>query len=92
MSTLDAAIRAKLDETRAYMNGYYDLPNAGEMLAAIEAVLGKHEPVSNEAWASSAPAIVCSCSPGEDDHYDEPYPCPTVRAIAEKLGVEVERG
>lgn len=89
MTDLDAAIREWLrpvptvDEWGEWMHRTH---------GALTAVLDLHRPVSNEAWASSTPSIVCSCSPGEDDHFDEPYPCREVRAIAEKLGVEVDRG
>lgn len=81
MSTLDAAIRAKLDETRAYMDGYYDLPNAEEMLAVIDAVLGLHPTIED----GVNPPHCAHCGVREIE------PCPTKRAIAEKLGVEVER-
>lgn len=63
--------------------------------ATVETLLDLHEPVSNEEWApgSREHRTVCGeCSPGEDDYYDRPYPCRTVRAIAEKLGVEVPDG
>jgi hypothetical protein len=60
---------------------------------ALLAVLDLHQPMSNKGWAPGRSEVrdVCQqCSPGEDDRYDRPWPCSTVRAIAEKLGVEVD--
>jgi hypothetical protein len=84
---IDAAIRAKLSPVYTppwAMRQYRD---------ALAAALDLHQPTSNEAWAPGRSEVrdVCrECSPGEDDHYDQPWPCATVRAIAKALGIEVE--
>ena len=93
MSDLDAAIRAKLDEWQqfrrqdgAIAEGYgYD-----EMAAAIVAVLDRHKPAGDEHFAASFAGCCAVC--GTYYEYPVAYRCPTVRAIAEKLGVEVDRG
>ena len=97
MTDLDEAIRAKLvgfsndaclggcgcEESRCGVYGF------DEMRAGLVAVLGEHKPLPDEVGVSET-GLICSCLPdGSDPYVTHDYPCPTVRAIAEKLGVEV---
>ena len=97
MSDLNAAIRAKLasffneaclggcgcEESRCDVYGF------DEMRDAIVAVLGEHKPLPDEVGVSET-GLICGCLPdGSDPYVAHDYPCLTVRAIAEKLGVEV---
>lgn len=88
MTDLDAAIRARLvlhdsgEATVLDMRCAYDCETTQ---AALLAVLDLHHP--DDCGDCSA------CTRWEDDmvaHAME-YPCPTLRAIAEKLGVEAPR-
>ncbi len=92
MTDLDAAIRARLDKFDASMDATGSLWGAGEMRAAIEAVLDLHSPcrgVHVELGTYGCKAPECQTKRG---HVAFTYPCPTVRVIAEKLGVEVDGG
>ena len=77
---LDAAIRGAI----AYEQGV-------SLRQALLAVLDLHKRMSNEAWTgrSESRTVCAECTPGEDDHYDVPDPCPTTLAIAKALGLEV---
>lgn len=87
MNGLDVAIRAKLDAAVEQMRqNDDDLPGFTALCdatATIEAVLDLHALMGNPGpwrWCRH-----CCDSMGEPVN----YPCPTVRTIAEKLGVEV---
>jgi hypothetical protein len=81
---LGQAIRARLDATteRAY-------PEMQAMRDALLAVLDLH--IKAEAGLFVAPGPLCQYCYGEiggTDPEDGAWPCPTVRRIAEKLGIE----
>lgn len=89
---LDAAIIAKLDGwlddiCGAWRDGCVveDHDYAIRMRAAVVAVLGLHKPVEGDHYKP----IVCGCALEDDTAVMWEYPCPTARAIAENLGVEV---
>ncbi len=75
-------------------------PPPGPRNAALLAVVELHAPETEHSWelyrarwmperAPSGP--LCSqCSAGYE--HQVPYPCRTVRTIAEQLGIEVDRG
>lgn len=86
MIDLDAAIRAKLaaDDARVSDEIYWDAYRD-----AVLAVLDLHQPPD----VLLEPLFKRYCATcGAYYEYPTLYPCPTVRALAEKLGVEVERG
>ena len=81
MSDLASALIAKYDAEHedAYWLGR----------AILEVVLERHKPIEG----TRHKPIVCGCALEADDPYAAwEYPCPTMRAIAEKLGVEVPHG
>lgn len=82
MSDPDAAIRTRLDEYDDSMTRTGSLWGADEMRNALLAVLVAHERDSR--------GHCTECRESGPGHEAEsvPYPCPTVLAIAEKLGVE----
>lgn len=96
MSDLDAAIRAKLagffndaclggcgcEESRCDVQGF------DEMRDAALAVLDLHKP-GPALEASDGPVCTAVDCQSRRRFFAVAYPCPTVRAIAEKLGVEV---
>lgn len=90
MTDLAEKIRERLDAAPDTADGILG------MQAALSAVLELHVPVSlapsSEFWSRESASACVECSPGEDDHYDVHWPCPIVRAIAAKLGIEVDRG
>lgn len=92
MTDLDAVIRARLHQDRPYVTegaGRYGRNAADTWHEALLAVLDLHKPVpvSHPLNPNLANCAVCMdigpeiCSPVG-------YPCDTVEAIAEKLGVE----
>lgn len=64
-------------------------PGCDEMRAAIEAALDLHPPYTDHTFG-----VRCNTCASREAYPNgvavmEPWPCPTRRAIAEKLGVEV---
>lgn len=86
MPDLDAVIRARLDEFDDSMGRTGSLWGAEEMRAALLAVLDAHEP------EGVAPTRCSQCLDGGPGYEAEPaeWPCPTVQAIAQALGVEAK--
>lgn len=87
MSELDAAIRQWVTEG----SEYEDLPTSwAKVTGALLATLDLHQPCDAEQIEPGGGAIwgkACvECGSGSIGS----WPCPTVRAIAEKLGVEVD--
>jgi hypothetical protein len=82
VTDLDAAIRERLalDE-----DGHYFRYDSEMIQRAVLAVLDLHRPI--EGRYAGVPA--CSCLPDpSDEAVAHEWPCPTVLAIAEKLGIE----
>ena len=94
MTDLDAAIRAKLADRPALEASELPGERARDVngwishaTQAIEAVLDEHKPM--DGWDTDS--LVCTCLPDYDDTYmAHAYPCPSLRALAGKLGVEVD--
>lgn len=93
---LDTAILAKLDGWLDDTCGVWDNgcavddhDHAIRMRAAIEAVLDRHKPRTAVEGPLEGKPICDECSDGTNEWLAAAGPCPTVRAIAEKLGVEV---
>lgn len=91
---LDAAIRAKLagDHPIGHCPGCEsgdpcDVELGNAAARAVVAVLDRHQPGEG---VPSKP-VVCGCSVEGDEFTMWQYPCPTVRAIADKLGVDRDR-
>jgi hypothetical protein len=64
---------------------------ASVIAGSLHAVLELHKPrIAVEGTLEGKP-ICDECSDGTDEFLARDYPCPTVRAIAKELGVEVER-
>lgn len=89
---LDAAIRAKLASWGDDPCGYATCVVVGwsEMRAAIVAVLDLHKPRTAVEGPLEGKPICDECSDGTNEWLATADPCPTKRAIAEKLGVEVD--
>jgi hypothetical protein len=86
VSDLDAAIRAKLAVDQ---DSYYFEYDCEMIQGAMFAALDQHQPVEGDEPGD----IMCSCNPRPDDPYVAyAYPCPTVKAIATALGIEVDGG
>lgn len=99
VTDLDAAIRARLgqldeDLIPAIPYGPVEVP-----IAALTAVLDLHRQAYALVWdvprsPSGEPRLEphpwCVCQEHDGMTDEERWPCPTVRAIAEKLGVEVD--
>lgn len=83
MPDLDAAIRRQIDyavqEIKGGDPGGFTIMAADELETAVLAVLDLHADIEEGDGTHCA-----HCGPSEI------YPCPTKRAIAEKLGVEVD--
>ena len=91
MTDLDAAICAKLASWGDDPCGYATCVVVGwsEMRAALVAVLDRHKPRTAVKGPLEGKPICDECSDGTNEWLATADPCPTVRAIAEKLGVEV---
>lgn len=91
MSELDAAIRAKLASWGDDPCGYATCVVVGwsEMRAAIVAVLDRHKPRTAVEGPLEGKPICDECSDGTNEWLATADPCPTLRVIAEKLGVEM---
>lgn len=92
MSNLDAQIRAKVTHPPTVTSEGAGAARANEWAsqasAALLAALELHKPTEGRDGA-----IACSCMPDSSDpYYSFTYPCPTLRGIAEKLGIEVDHG
>lgn len=94
MSELDAAIRAKLASWGDDPCGYATCVVVGwsGIRAAIVAVLDRHKPRTAVEGPLEGKPICDGCSDGTNEWLATADPCPTKRAIAEKLGVEVGGG
>lgn len=87
---LDAAIRARLGEFDASMDATGSLWGVEEMRAALLAVLELHDAVDVEQVEPDGGAVWGNVCVECGTESLGSYPCPTVRAIAEELGVEVD--
>lgn len=88
---LDAAIRAKLAEWQKFRRRDGTIAEGygfDEMCAAIVAVLDLHKPRTAVEGPLEGKPICDECSDGTNEWLATADPCPTKRAIAEKLGVE----
>ena len=96
-ANLDTAVRAKLDDWLGDICGAWDNGCAIDehdhtirMRAAIVAVLDLHKPRTAVEGPLEGKPICDECSDGTNEWLATADPCPTKRAIAEKLGVEVD--
>jgi hypothetical protein len=78
----DTAIRARLDELERRMD-HGNERLVGDLLGAVRAVLDVHEP-REVGWRDEDTSHICT-----QCYYNNVYPCPTVREVAGKLGVEM---
>lgn len=84
MTGLDQVIRARLDAITERNH-----PEMQSMRDALVAVLDLHPAVDD----GSGHLQVCGACTDPEEGWDRialPHPCPTVRVIAEKLGVETD--
>ena len=72
-------------EVLSALTGRWDEDDALAARAALRAVVELHEPCTFLRRPLAAP--ICETCSGDDDLHDEPWPCSTIRTIAEALGV-----
>lgn len=84
MADLDAAIRAKLalDDDR-YYGSYYFQYDCEMIQSAVFAVLELHRPIWDGKRCATCVSSVPDCGAEPAD-----WPCDTIEAIAEKLGIQ----
>lgn len=90
MTEIEAAIRAKLASWGDDPCGYATCIVGGwaEMRDTLLAVLDLHKPRAAVEGPLEGKPICDGCSDGTNEWLATADPCPTKRAIAEKLGVE----
>ena len=71
---------------------HYDAPVTTGELRLVLAALDRHKPRTAVEGPLEGKPICDECSDGTNEWLATADPCPTKRAIAEKLGVEVDDG
>lgn len=95
MSDLETRIRNRLDEIAHHINACTSCTTceASDPLHALRAVLDLHRPAECVNIRCPAGSWCVGCDPdGYCDCGAHPYPCPTIRAVADGLGVTREDG
>lgn len=91
MSTVDDRIRAKIAQSRRALSAGGDVGSPPWVfLNALVGVLDAHRPVSN--LLGDLYCVTCIAGVKNGSPTFQPYPCPTVRAIADALKIDVPGG